>query len=46
VKPLTAYSRGQVLGLKEEYYQIGDYAVIREEREMRIIGIRFFSRLF
>lgn len=46
VKPLTAYSRGRVLGLKEQYYQIGDFAVIREGREMRIIGIRFFSRLF
>ena len=46
VKPLTAYSRGHVLGLKEEYYQIGEYAVIREGREMRIIGIRFFMRLF
>jgi hypothetical protein len=46
VKPLTAYSRGRVLGLKEQYYQIGDYAVIREGNEMRIIGIRFFSRLF
>jgi len=46
VKPLTAYSRGRVLGLKEEYYQIGEYGVIREGREMRIIGIRFFSRLF
>lgn len=46
VKPLTAYSRGHVLGLKEPYYQIGDFAVIREGREMRIIGIRFFSRLF
>jgi CRISPR/Cas system CSM-associated protein Csm2 small subunit len=46
VKPLTAYSRGRVLGPKEEYFQIGDYAVIREGREMRIIGVRFFSRLF
>jgi hypothetical protein len=46
VKPLTAYSRGQVLGLDEKYYQIGEYAVIREGRAMRIIGIRFFSRLF
>ena len=46
VKPLTAYSRGRVLGLKEEYYQIGNFAVIREGREMRIIGIRFFTRLF
>lgn len=46
VKPLTAYSRGRVLDLNEKYYQIGDYAVIREGRAMRIIGIRFFSRLF
>jgi hypothetical protein len=46
VKPLTAYSKGRILGLREEYYQIGDYAVIREGRQMRIIGIRFFSRLF
>jgi hypothetical protein len=46
VKPLTAYSRGRVLGLDEKYYQIGEYAVIREGRAMRIIGIRFFSRLF
>ena len=46
VKPLTAYSKGRVLGLHEEYYQIGDYAVIREAGHMRIIGIRFFSRLF
>lgn len=46
VKALTAYSRGRVLRLDEPYYQIGDYAVIREGNEMRIIGIRFFSRLF
>ena len=46
VKPLTAYSRGRVLGLDEKYYQINEYAVIREGRAMRIIGIRFFTRLF
>lgn len=46
VKPLTSYSKGRVLDFKEEYYQIDDYAVIRENGEMRIIGIRFFSRLF
>jgi hypothetical protein len=46
VKPLTAYSRGRVLGLDEKYYQIGEYAVIREGRAMRIIGIRFFTRFF
>ena len=46
VKPLTSYSKGQVLGPNEKYYQIGEYAVIREGSQMRIIGIRFFSRLF
>ncbi|HEX6047164.1 MAG TPA: hypothetical protein VFZ22_21930 [Pyrinomonadaceae bacterium] len=46
VKPLTAYSKGRVLALNEKYYQIESYAVIREGAEMRIIGIRFFSRLF
>jgi len=46
VEPLTSYSHGRVLGPEEEYYRIGDYAVIREGNEMRIIGILFFSRLF
>jgi len=46
VKPLTAYSRGNVLPLNQEYYQIGAYAVIRERDQMKIIGIRFFSSLF
>jgi hypothetical protein len=46
VQPLTAYSKGHVLGPDEKYYQIGDYAVIREGKQMKIIGIRFFSRLF
>jgi hypothetical protein len=46
VKPLTSYSRGRVLGLDEPYYQIGEYAVVREGNEMRILGIRFFTRLF
>ncbi len=44
VKPLTAYSKGKVLGVDEEYYQVEDYAVVREGGEMRIIGIRLFSR--
>ena len=46
VQPLTSYSKGHVLGPDEKYYQIGDYAVIREGKQMKIIGIRFFSRLF
>jgi hypothetical protein len=43
VKPLTAYSHGHVLPLDAEYYQIGDYFVIREAGQMRIIRFRFFS---
>ena len=46
VRPLTSYSKGHVLDPREKYYQIGDYAVIREGAAMKIIGIRFFSRLF
>lgn len=46
VQPLTSYSKGKVAGLKEEYYQIDSYSVIRERGEMKIIGIRFFLRLF
>lgn len=46
VRPITFHSKGRVLDPNAEYYQIGDYAVIREGSEMRIIGIRFFSRLF
>jgi hypothetical protein len=46
VEPLTSYSKGHVLGPDEKYYQIGEYEVIREGTQMKIIGIRFFSRLF
>lgn len=46
IEPLTSYSKGHVLEPNEEYYQIGDYALIREGAQMKIIGIRFFSRLF
>jgi len=46
VEPLTSYSKGRVLGPDEKYYQIGDYAVIRDGMQMKIIGVRFFSRLF
>ena len=46
IEPLTSYSKGQVLPPKQPYYQIESYAVIRERGEMKIIGIRFFTRLF
>jgi hypothetical protein len=38
IQPITAYSKGRVLPLDAKYYQIDDYAVIREGGEMRIIG--------
>jgi geranylgeranyl reductase family protein len=46
VNPLTYYSKGRVLSEKKEYYQIDSYSVIREGSEMKIIGVRFFNRLF
>jgi hypothetical protein len=41
VRPLTAYSKGQVLPVHAKYYQIEDCAVIREANQMRIIGYTF-----
>jgi|SRR5215813_8493001 len=46
VEPIFGYNRSQVLGNKEPYYEIGSYSVAKEEGKMRIIGIRFFTRLF
>ena len=46
VQPLTSYRNSNVLGANEKYYEIGNYEVVRENGEMRIIGIRFFTRLF
>jgi hypothetical protein len=46
VKTLTYYSKGSVLGEKEPYYKIGDYAVIRERGQMRIVGVQFFTIRF
>jgi hypothetical protein len=46
VEPTTAYYRSGVLGKDEPYYVIGSYFVAKEQGRMRIIGIRFFTRLF
>jgi len=46
VKPLTSYRNSNVLSAEERYYQIRNYEVVRENGEMKIIGIRFFTRLF
>jgi hypothetical protein len=41
VKPLTAYSKGHVLGVQEQYYQIDDCALAPEDGKMRMIGYTF-----
>ena len=46
VKPLKYYGRGVVLSTGESYYQIEGYTVVRENGQMKIAGIRFFTRLF
>lgn len=42
VKPTTYYSKGRVLRDDERYYRIGDYAVIRERGQMKLISADFF----
>jgi hypothetical protein len=37
---------GTVLSKGESYYQIEGYTVVREGSEMKIAGIKFFTRLF
>jgi hypothetical protein len=43
VKPITFYSKGHVLPNNVPYYRIADYSVIREGREMKLIGVQFFK---
>jgi hypothetical protein len=43
VTPLPPYSKGRVLGKKEPHYQIGNYDLIREGSEMKIIGLRILN---
>ena len=46
VKPLKYDGGAGVLSKDEAYYQIEGYTVVREGSEMKIVGIRFFTRLF
>ena len=46
VEPAQNPYDGPVVRKNETYYQMEGYTVIREGREMRIVGIRFFTRLF
>lgn len=46
VRPLKYAGGGDVLRKGESYYQIEGYTVVREAAQMKIAGIRFFTRLF
>jgi hypothetical protein len=46
VEPSHGYYRSRVLGLNEEFYEINGYILTKEQGKMRIVGIRFFTRLF
>lgn len=45
VKPLKYDGAGDVLRKGERYYQIEGYTIVREGGEMKIAGIKFFTRL-
>jgi hypothetical protein len=46
LEPSLGYYRSGVLRHDEPYYEINGYIVAREQRQMKIVGIRFFTRLF
>jgi len=46
VEPAYGYYRSRVLPSHAPYYQIGCFTVSRENGEMRIFGINFFTKLF
>jgi len=46
VEPMKYDEGGAVLSKNESYYQIEGYTVVREGGEMKIAGIKFFTRLF
>jgi hypothetical protein len=46
VEPLRGYYRSGVLGKDEPYYEIDGCVVARDHGRMRIVGLKFFNRLF
>jgi hypothetical protein len=46
VEPMRGYYRSGVLGKDDDCYEINGCAVARERGRMRIVGLRFFNRLF
>ncbi len=46
VEPQRGYGKREVLGENEPYYQIDGYTVARDNGEMKIVGVKFITRLF
>lgn len=46
VQPSYGYLRAEVLNKNEAYYTVNGYTIAREQGKMRIVEIRFFTRLF
>jgi hypothetical protein len=46
IEPSYEYYRTSVLKKDEPYYEISGYTVAKEQGKMRIVGIRFITRLF
>jgi hypothetical protein len=46
VGPRHGYSGAGVLGKNEVYYEINGFIVASDQGKMRIVGLRFFNRLF
>ncbi len=46
IEPQFGYLHSDVLNKDEPYYEIDSFIVARDQDKMRIVGIRFFSRLF
>jgi hypothetical protein len=46
IEPHFGYLHSEVLGKDQPYYEIDGFIVARDGGKMRIVGIRFFSRLF
>lgn len=46
VEPTRGHYKYQALGPNQEFYEINNYILVKEQGKMRIVGIRFFMRLF
>jgi hypothetical protein len=46
IEPQFGYLHADVLAKDEPYYEIDGFMVARDQDKMRIVGIRFFNRLF